>query len=328
MQYQVQGGILHRKTYLGPLLRCLDEEEARYMVREIHWGICGIHLDLRMIVGKLMNAGYFWLGMHQSVIEEIKSCEECQRHASTTLWAKNNLIPVTSAWPFQKWGIDIVGPFPNDNGKQFADNPFKKWCEDLHIKQVLASVAHPQANGRVKRANISIVACIKTRLGKQGLACVNELPHVLWAYRTTQKSGQRESLFSLTYGTEVVIPAEVGMLTVRIREQFDNDEELRLNLDLIEKRKETIAVRELNYKREMEKYYNKKVREVRFKKGKYVMRNNEASSVEAQDKLGPRWEGPYIVFEATDKGAYKLQKLDRTPVPRMWNDIHLKKCYM
>lgn len=55
------------------------------------------------------------------------------------------------------------------------------------------------------------------------------------------------------------------------------------------------------------------------------MRNNEVSSVKEQGMLGPRWEGTYVVAKTTDKGAYKLQKLDGTLVPRMWNGIHLKK---
>ncbi|XP_076913068.1 uncharacterized protein LOC143571561 [Bidens hawaiensis] len=184
--------------------------------------------------------------------------------------------------------------FISDNGKQFADNPFKKLCEDLRVKKVLSSVAYPQTNGQVERANGSIVEGIK-------------------AYRTTQK----ELPFRLTYSTEAVIPAEVRMPTVRVQEQPNNDRELLLNLDLIEERREMVAIRELKYKRQMENCYNKRVKEVTFKEGEYVMRNNIASRVETYGKLGSRWEGPYIVVEATDKGAYKL-----------WNGIHFKKCYM
>ncbi|GKD06808.1 hypothetical protein Tco_1181782 [Tanacetum coccineum] len=45
-------------------------------------------------------------------------------------------------------------------------------------------------------------------------------------------------------------------------------------------------------------------------------------------KLGPKWEGPYEVTEALGDGAYKLQTMDNTDLPRTWNIANLKKCYL
>ncbi|XP_022014232.1 uncharacterized protein LOC110913717 [Helianthus annuus] len=108
LQYQVHDGKLYRKTFLGPLLRCLTPEEASYVIREIHWGIYGIHSGPRMVIAKAMNAGYFWSGMHQSAVNELQACEDCQCHALVSHLAKNSLVPVTSAWPFQKWGVALL----------------------------------------------------------------------------------------------------------------------------------------------------------------------------------------------------------------------------
>ncbi|XP_022004491.1 uncharacterized protein LOC110902060 [Helianthus annuus] len=116
LQYQMQDGGLYRKTFLGPLLKCLDPEQASYIIREIHYGICGIHAGPKMIVTKVKNAGYYWPGMHESAVKELQQCNECQRHAPISLRAKNEMIPVTATWPFQKWGVDIVGPFPRSSG--------------------------------------------------------------------------------------------------------------------------------------------------------------------------------------------------------------------
>ncbi|XP_021979496.1 uncharacterized protein LOC110875606 [Helianthus annuus] len=109
--YQMGDGILYRKSYLGPLLRCVDPQDATYLVREIHEGICGIHAGLHMVVAKIMNAGYYWPGMHLHAVEIMRKCFNCQLHAPKTLCPKNNLIPVTTAWPFKKWAIDVVVPF-------------------------------------------------------------------------------------------------------------------------------------------------------------------------------------------------------------------------
>ncbi|GKA55394.1 reverse transcriptase domain-containing protein [Tanacetum coccineum] len=77
------------------------------------------------------------------------------------------------------------------------------------------AVAHPQANGLVERANRSPMEGIKTRLGREKAGWVDELPNVLWAHKTSIKQSNRETPFSLTYGSEAVIPAEIGIPTYR-----------------------------------------------------------------------------------------------------------------
>ena len=44
-------------------------------------------------------------------------------------------------------------------------------------------------------------------------------------------------------------------------------------------------------------------------------------------KFQANWEGSYIVTRAGKSGSYALDKLDGTPVPRMWNAMHLKRYY-
>ncbi|GJV93020.1 hypothetical protein Tco_1540833 [Tanacetum coccineum] len=92
--------------------------------------------------------------------------------------------------------------------------------------------------------------------------------------------------------------------------------------------REAVVVREARYKTKMEQYYNKKVRPAGFRPREFVYRRNEASRVEDQGKLGPKWEGPYRVTEAYENGSYKLQTLEDKEVPRTWHAINLRKCYM
>ncbi|XP_076917131.1 uncharacterized protein LOC143577072 [Bidens hawaiensis] len=140
--YQVQDGLLFRKSFLGPLLRCVDTEDANYVIREIHEGICGLHVGPRMVVAKIMNVGYYWPVMHMDAVKEIKKCESCQRHEPHMLKPQNKLIPVTSAWPFQKWAIDIMGPFPEAPGwvkfLLVAIDYFTKWVEAKPLEKITA----------------------------------------------------------------------------------------------------------------------------------------------------------------------------------------------
>ncbi|GJY53036.1 reverse transcriptase domain-containing protein [Tanacetum coccineum] len=193
------------------------------------------------------------------------------------------------------------------------------------------AVAHPQANGLVERANMSLIKGIKTRLGRERKGWVDELPNVLWAHRTSLKTSNGETPYNLTFRSEAVIPAKVGMPTHRtmiIKDGKDNEEEIRLNLHLLTERREVAAIREDRYKTKVEQYYNKRVRPIAFKVREYVYRRNEASRVEDLGKLGPKWEGPYLVIEAYDNGSYKLQDMKGMEVPRTWHAINLRICYL
>ncbi|GKE29809.1 reverse transcriptase domain-containing protein, partial [Tanacetum coccineum] len=224
----------------------------------------------------------------------------------------------------------LPGEIISDNEKQFKDNPFKDRCEKLNIKQRFASVKHPQSNGQVERVNRSLGEGIKARLGEDNRNWVEEVPHVLWAHRTMIKTSNGDTLFSLTYGTEVVIPVEIWMPSLRCAEvnRAENNEELLLNLDILEERREKVAVHEAKRKSKMEKYYNARVRSTTFFPADFVYRSNEASNAKNSGKLCPKWEGPYEVVEALVKGAYKLRNGSGDILPRTWNVKDLKKCYL
>ncbi|GKD69114.1 hypothetical protein Tco_1323204 [Tanacetum coccineum] len=110
---------------------------------------------------------------------------------------------------------------------------------------------------------------------------------------------------------------EVGMPTYRtaVVDAVHNDEELRLNLDLLERR-EHATIREAKAKLKMTKYYNARVQGVTFRSGDFVYCSNDASHVVDGGKLGLKWEGPYEVTEALGDGAYRLRSMDGTILPQ------------
>ncbi|GKC87997.1 reverse transcriptase domain-containing protein [Tanacetum coccineum] len=75
-----------------------------------------------------------------------------------------------------------------------------------------------RTNGLVERANQSLGEGIKARLGKDNKNWMEEISHVRWAHRTMVKSSNGDTPFLLTYATEAVIPAEIGMPTFRTAE--------------------------------------------------------------------------------------------------------------
>ena len=52
--------VLYKSSFSRPYLRCLGNEEADYVMREVHKGICRNHSGSRSLVHKLVRAGYYW----------------------------------------------------------------------------------------------------------------------------------------------------------------------------------------------------------------------------------------------------------------------------
>ena len=132
-----------------------------------------------------------------------------------------------------------------DHGKQFDCDSFRQFCEGLHIRLSLASVSYPQSNEQAESTNKTILHGLKTRLDKAKWAWVEQLPTILWAYRTTSRVSTGETPFNLVYGTEALIPVEIGIGSARV-EKFDeqvNQEVLRENLDLIDEQREKACMR-------------------------------------------------------------------------------------
>ncbi|VFQ77756.1 unnamed protein product [Cuscuta campestris] len=86
-----------------------------------------------------------------------------------------------------------------DNGPQFRNLGFTKYLEDFGITHNKASIAYPQGNGQVESANRTIVDGIKKRLGEARTNWLEELPHIIWAYRVTSRRATGETPFVLTY---------------------------------------------------------------------------------------------------------------------------------
>ena len=102
----------------------------------------------------------------------------------------------------------------SDNGRQFDNKLLNSFCTDLQIKQPHSSPAHPQANGQAEVMVRTVLRNLKTRLEKAKGLWVDELPGVLWAYRTTPRTPTGETPFSLAFGTEAVIPVELAFGTL------------------------------------------------------------------------------------------------------------------
>ena len=129
-------------------------------------------------------------------------------------------------------------------------------------------------------------------------------------YRTTRKSATQETPFALAFGAEVVAPVEVGLKSPRVEfpSAEHNEEILHLNLDLLEEKCEQVLRRVEDYRRKTARYYNRRVRPRSFEPDGLVLKKLlPARKDPTHGKLGPNWEGTYVVSRVVRPGNYKLQ---------------------
>ena len=162
----------------------------------------------------------------------------------------------------------------SDNRQQFDSQGFKDFYLSLGIKNQFSSPGHPQANGQTEVTNQTLLKIIKVKLDDAKGAWPKEFPNVLWAYRTTARTPTGETPFRLTYGTEVVIPVEVGVASIRqeVLHEEDNDDQLRINLDFLDDVRDKASSRMTKYQQKMAEYYNKRVKLRRLDIGDLVLR--------------------------------------------------------
>ena len=136
--------------------------------------------------------------------------------------------------------------------------------------------------------------------------------------------------FKLAYGSNTVIPAEVHMANHRVTmyQNKDNEEQLRLNLDLIDEVRIDADERTARYKNLMARQCDAMVKSRRFNIGDLVPKKvSLATKNPAHGKLGPNWEGPYKVINCKRQGSYYLKALDGRKLEHPWNVEHLRRYY-
>lgn len=134
-------------------------------------------------------------------------------------------------------------------------------------------------------------------------------PKVLRAYRTTPRTLTGETPFSLSFEAEAIVSIEIGLSSSWV-EQFNsnnNEQVVRSNFDLLEGKREVVRLRTAEYKNQVARYYNSKVRMRRSREGvlalQGVMSNTKDPTIGV---LGLTWEGPYRSLGMSDSPPKRL----------------------
>ena len=57
-RFMILNDTLYKRRFSMPYLKCVDKEEVKYVLEEIHEGVCGGHIGPRSLVSKDIRIGY------------------------------------------------------------------------------------------------------------------------------------------------------------------------------------------------------------------------------------------------------------------------------
>ncbi|XP_074305130.1 uncharacterized protein LOC141640138 [Silene latifolia] len=123
------------------------------------------------------------------------------------------------------------------------------FCAEWNINLVTSTPGYPKANGQAESSNKIVINCLKKKLKRKRGRWAEELPLMLWADRTTPKTSTGQTPYSLVYGCEAVIPAEICVPTSRysLNSIETNDSLLQDSLVLTEELRDAAKIRIASY---------------------------------------------------------------------------------
>ena len=100
--YHIIDGVLFRKNYDGVFLRCLEHEDAKKVVAELHDGPVGGHFSGDTIAHKILRAGYYWMTLFKYAHAHVRKCDTFQRSIGRQAKAAGPLKLVIISKPFEQ----------------------------------------------------------------------------------------------------------------------------------------------------------------------------------------------------------------------------------
>ncbi|XP_063941489.1 uncharacterized protein LOC135149648 [Daucus carota subsp. sativus] len=102
-KFFLQGDVLYRRNFDSPILKCVDDDEATYCMREVHEGICGDHMAGKALTHKILRQGYYWPTM-------AKDCKPLSERATNASFsATSHAQPPQSQFQYSPLSRSLCG---------------------------------------------------------------------------------------------------------------------------------------------------------------------------------------------------------------------------
>ena len=108
-----------------------------------------------------------------------------------------------------------------DNGTVFDSVLVREFLGEYGVSLIHSTPYYAQFNGQVKAVNKQIKKGIQKAIENNPREWHNILLDVLWAYRTSKSSSTGTTPYTLVYGYDAVLPIEIGVNSLRVKNQND-----------------------------------------------------------------------------------------------------------
>eukprot|EP00253_Pinus_taeda_P012557 PITA_12557 len=256
------------------------------------------------------------------------------------------LQPQVTLEPFEKWGMDFVGPinppsrenifykfgYPRelvtDQGSQFTSNLIEYLLAHHKIKHRNSTPYHAQANGQVEVTNRALEGILTKLVSSGRKDWADCLVEATWAYNTTWKTTTNFTPYELVNRKRTLLSIEFEYNTLRMEAQLDLDLShaqhvrlLQLN-GLDEHRMQALLhseVVQLHRKIWRERHLNEK----QFQPGDWPLLYDSRHK-DFKGTLRTRWLGPYAVEKCNENGSALIWTIDEEAIPMLINGHRLK----
>ena len=110
MSYTIIVDTLYKKGKDEVLRRCVTSSEIPLILKKCHDNMTGGHFAGDVTARKILQSSYWWPTLFADYTTYTRQCDVCQRIGKPTASSAMPLTPILALAPFEKWGIDFVGP--------------------------------------------------------------------------------------------------------------------------------------------------------------------------------------------------------------------------
>ena len=181
-------GNLYRKGNDDILRRCVADHDVIAVLEQAHCGNGSGHFNHEITARKVLQSGLWWPTLFKDTYEYVRRCDECQRFKHPAKADFNTLHSVVAWQPFEKWGIDFIGPIsPASNLNRYiitATDYATKWAE---AKACINADARSTAKFLYENV-ITRFGCPLEIISDQGSHFLNEvIAHLLGEFMVTHR---------------------------------------------------------------------------------------------------------------------------------------------
>ncbi|GJS50232.1 reverse transcriptase domain-containing protein [Tanacetum coccineum] len=188
-QYKLIRDNLYKRSFFTPWLCCIAPPQTNKIIKEIHEGSCGFNTEPHSMVVRITKQGVdgaIAVGIEHS-----------------TKWMEAKPITVKNArhvekfvWEYAVCRFGVPQMISSKEEKYFKEGIFADFCKGLKITQSFSPITE----------HMEIMHYIEKQLVRRQQSWVDNLAKELWVHRTLPRNIQEETPFSLTYGSEAVVP--------------------------------------------------------------------------------------------------------------------------